>query len=118
MSDEFKMHPGAVEAIRIFITSDAWELFFKPAMEGMKEEWSKTMMDPSKARKEKTPDDYIRGCFETLDVILRLPETLVKEEDAKAERREREQAELHAYEERVATGYVGPNFDTGTTPER
>jgi len=103
-----QLYPEVIEAIRQFINSDAWARFYKPSLEHMKQEWTSRLMDPSADRKDKYPDDYIRGCFETIDVFLRLPETLIAERDADLERQDRERAETGDYRTRADSGYVGP----------
>lgn len=103
-----QLYPEVIEAIRQFVYSDAWERFYKPALQNMREEWMNRLMDPSTERKSKYPDDYIRGCFETIDVFLRLPESLITEHDAELERVEREKAEAGDYRARSDSGYVGP----------
>lgn len=103
-----KLYPEVVEAIRQFVYSDAWERFYKPALEHMKQEWMLKLMDPSARRKGEHPDDYIRGCFETIDVFLRLPEALIVEHDAELERQDRERAEAGERQTRTDSGYLGP----------
>ena len=103
-----QLYPEVIEAIRQFINSDAWERFYKPALENMKSEWMKTLMDPDEDRKKKYPDDYIRGCFETIDVFLRLPEALINEQDAEIERQHREREETGDLQSRASSGYIGP----------
>jgi len=114
-----QLYPEVIEAIRQLLQSDAWTAFFLPSLQNMKEEWQKRLMDPSAERKNQYPDDYIRGCFQTIDVFLRLPEALIAEHDAAIERAEQERHEARGYENRVATGRVGPyESDTGSSPER
>ena len=106
-----QLYPEVIEAIRQFITSDAWERFFLPSLINMKEEWATRLMDPSVERKNQYPDDYIRGCFATIDVFIRLPDALIDEHDAAIERGEREREELRGYDARAAAGNVGPYSD-------
>jgi hypothetical protein len=118
MGDGVQLYPEVIEAIRQFVYSDAWERFYKPALLNMKEEWANRLMDPSAERKNQYPDDYIRGCFATIDVFLNLPVALISEHDAELERQDRERVESRGYEGRAAAGQVGPYSDPGSTPER
>lgn len=106
-----QLYPEVIEAIRQFVTSDAWVRFFLPSLQNMKEEWTARLMDQSKERKDLFPDDYIRGCFATVDVFIRLPDALIEEHDTAIERDVQERRELHDYEERARTGKVGPYPD-------
>ena len=103
-----QLYPEVIEAIRQLVTSDAWEHFFLPSLINMKEEWTVRLMDASAERKDQYPDDYIRGCFATIDVFIRLPKALIEEHDAAIERDDRERQELRGYEARAAAGQVGP----------
>jgi len=107
----FKILPSTLEAIRFVVTSDAWEQFFVPALINMKEDWARKLMDPGQARKDEHPDDYIRGCFATIDVFLGLPKALVEEYDAHNEREAQAQVEADTWERRARTGRVGPYTD-------
>lgn len=113
-----QLYPEVIEAIRQMLQSDAWGRFFLPSLEQMKEEWQNRLMDPSTERKNQYPDDYIRGCFATIDVFLRLPDALIAEHDAAIEREEQERNESRGYEGRIASGRVGPYSDAGSSPER
>lgn len=107
VSDGVQLYPEVIEAIRQFVYSDAWEHFYKPSLVNMKEEWTRVLMTPYEMRSPKYSDDYIRGCFATIDVFLQLPETLILEHDAEIEQREREKAEAGVLRARADSGYVG-----------
>lgn len=114
-----QLYPEVIEAIRQLLQSEAWTAFFLPSLQNMKEEWQNRLMDPSAERKNQYPDDYIRGCFATIDVFLRLPDALIQEHDAAIERAEKERNEQRGYEARIASGRVGPYVsDTESTSER
>jgi len=108
VSKEFKILPSTIEAIRQVITSDAWESFFLPALRIMKQEWSERLMDPSQARKDKWPDDFIRGCFETIHIFETMGESHVLEHDAMVQLQEQARALSGDREERASLGKVGP----------
>lgn len=103
-----QLYPEVIEAIRQFIFSDAWERFYKPALYNMREEWTNKLMDAAASRKNEHPDDYIRGCVATIDVFLRMPESVIEDYDADLERKERERAETGEYRVRSDSGYLGP----------
>lgn len=103
-----RLTPGAIEAVRVLLYTTAWTEFFVPALTSMKENWALLLMDPSDRRKSEYPDDYIRGCFATIDAFLKLPEQLVAEHDQQKEQLEREQAAMEEYRVRARLGSVGP----------
>lgn len=103
-----QLYPEVVEAIRQFIFSDAWERFYKPALHNMRSEWVNKLMDADTKRKNEHPDDYIRGCVATIDVFLRMPESVIADYDADQERKNRERAETGEYRVRSDSGYLGP----------
>jgi len=102
------LHPDAAESVRQLLNSDAWEKFLKPALELLKVDFQNELMDPSRSRKDEHPDDFIRGCMATLDVVLHMPEAALAESDAQAEGKERERRELRDWEIRAASGRIGP----------
>lgn len=120
MSGEFKIHPSVIEALRVLLYTNAWSEFFVPAIETMKTEWYQRLIDPGQKRNENFPDDYIRGCIATLDVVLHLPDALIAEADRVKEGDEHERRERDAYATRAETGRIGPFYpdDLPTTGNR
>ncbi len=107
-----QIHASTIEALRILTNSEAWETFFKPSLEAMKEEWLQKLMDPSEDRKKEFPDDYVRGAWATIDVFLSAPGVLIAEADARREREEVQRQETENLDLRLNTGHVGPMIDT------
>lgn len=69
----------------------------------------KAMMDPSKERQEKLPDDYLRGQIEALEWLITLPQDVEREDERATDeererRRHRDSADLIA---RVGATFPG-----------
>jgi hypothetical protein len=109
-----RITPGTIEALRFLTHSVAWEKFFVPSLEAMKAEWLQKLMDPSEARKKEHSDDYIRGCFATIDVFLSAPDVLIREADAQKEREAAQHREVESLGFRLHDGNADPTFGTLT----
>ena len=113
-----QIYPSTIEAIRILVTSVAWEEFFVPSLQAMKSEWTARLMDPSESRKKEYPDDYIRGCFATIDLFLNAPKVLIDEADAQKEREEAAREDVESLQRRADIGHVGPLSDNRIDSEK
>lgn len=96
--------PEVVESVRYILTTDAWERFFVPSINNIKQSYLDLLIDPSQSRKDDHSDDYLRGCIATLVALLDLPEALTVAADVQAARREREQAQEDYFSHRADLG--------------
>lgn len=95
---EMQAHPG-------------WREVLKPILDARSAGLQRMLRDPSKSRKEKFPDDYIRGRLEEAEFLSEHPDLLVEtiqqaavEEKLVADRETR-------HEERAAVGWgAGANL--------
>lgn len=115
---EVTISKDALEAVRYILYSPAWADFFHPMLTSMRDSWVRTLLDPSKGRKDATPDDYVKGCIATLDAILSLPKELVDEADDIEAREERNASVARGYDRRAVLGRIGPMLNPDSLPTR
>ena len=95
-------------AILGLIGDAGWEAICERA-EQRTTAWHKALLDPSRERKDKFPDDYLRGQIEALEWFIAFPSSLERSDDQaneeeRAQRRKRESADLIA---RLGATYPG-----------
>lgn len=110
MTEEKGLHftQATAELVRQLVNHPAWTDFFVPSLESMKNEWMVRLTDPGKDRKDIYPDDYIRGCYTTINAFLGLAEDLLAAADRDRERDDQERAVQEDLTVRADSGRVGP----------
>lgn len=94
---EMQAHPG-------------WRDVLKPILDARIEGLNRMLRDPSKARKEKFPDDYIRGRLEEAEFIMDHPNLLVETIQAAAVEEKLAAGRTETHEARAMRGW-GPGSD-------
>ncbi len=110
---EFNIDFQNLESLRFLVWSDAWRSFFEPMLQNLEAQLVNELLVPTQERKERRPDDFIRGSIYVIRNILNFPSQALQEADAQAEEENkiaREQRELYA---RAAHGFQNP---LGPTP--
>lgn len=102
--DSIGIPSEVVEAIRFIYSSDAWDRFFVPSLESIRNTWMQTIIDPSTKRKDEYSDDYLRGCIATINAFLELPKAVIDEADTQAARRRDEEAQAEHFRTRAELG--------------
>lgn len=97
-----------VESIRFVVHSRAWEDYYAPLLETVKDSCTQQILDPSQERKDKLPDDFLRGWICALNGLLNWGPQLVAEYDAQSATETTAHEDERRYEERAAVGSFGP----------
>lgn len=80
--------PTLVEDVRHLLNHSAWSGFFVPLFSDLRSSYHTQLLDPSSDRKNAVPDDFLRGCIQTLDAILSVGPAFVEESDRASAQRQ------------------------------
>lgn len=67
-----------VKRLRELISSSSWQEGLKPMLEEQIEMNVRLLRNPDRERKDKYPDDYLRGVIDAFEWVLQRPEDEVK----------------------------------------
>ena len=89
---------------------EAWKEFEKAGRRRI-EMFTRSLRDPSSARKDKFPDDYVRGQIDALEWMLNLPHGIIAAAESQAEQDAVARAEQRAADLRAKLGPTFPFAD-------
>ena len=95
------------KALAFLVGCPAWEGLYKAQVADMVKLYYSQLLDPSKARKDRTPDDFLRGAIFALQWAVSWPDQELNK--AVAEALEQEVSEPH--EEVPLIGGSRPSFN-------
>lgn len=63
--------------LQFLIQSTDWQSLIVPMLQAQIEHFTTLLRDPADARKKKLPDDYVRGCLDMAEFLLKWPQEQV-----------------------------------------
>jgi len=96
--------------IRGLLFSPAWTEDFVPHFLALRNTLNAQLLDPSQARKDNAPDDYLRARIATLDELLNLGHGFLAEYDATRRQAEEIAKVAQEYQARTDLGQLAPRF--------
>lgn len=104
MSDE------EIGQLAYIVRSPAWENFFDPMLRGIVENICALLLDPSQERKDKRPDDFLRGQAVLVRNFLELPHTVIEEARMREQQQQRDADAATDLHDRSSSGMMPLGF--------
>lgn len=101
-SDAHEADPRDVAAL---VASRGYTDFYLPFILGLARRWYKELANPSLERKNKMPDDALRGGIRVLEALIALPDDILRE----ANRRNQEEKDAEAVDQHYERRVIDPD---------
>lgn len=96
-----------IESVRQLLNHPGWKIL-EAGIEANVERLTSQLVDPSKDRKDKMSDEFLRAGIQWLRHVQRMGKDLVEQHDENMERKNAEKEAARMYDDRAESGHFGP----------
>jgi hypothetical protein len=109
---------GDARHIQALVASHGYQDIYLPFMLGLARRWYKELANPSQGRKDRIPDDALRGGIRVIEALISMPNDILREAERRNEEDRQAQAVDDHYESiaREGRGLPGESPYEGLSP--